>query len=435
MALTINQKDFYRFERLVSKLIKPADNPMVCFIPTDGNFKLAAFSQDAILTMSVAKQGFMEPFAVPLLTLKPLAVNKKDTEITFAPQGKTVHIQSGEEQRWVDCEKQVNTLPTQPKATAPQSKQFLDVLHQTAKCVDTNDIRVAINGICLRGETSQILATSGVQLVVHEGFEFPFKQDVICPVSKIFGSKELLAIDTDEVRIGQINEMVYFAVGEVEIWLRAIEGKFPKVDRLLVPAKEATVLEITPADAEFIVERIDKLPGKKKHEATIWLSLDDKIQVRAYDLSQKSGTALELSHSTFTGTHTTVSMNRTFLKNAMQFGCLHLYVDPENRTPVVCIGKEKSFVFMPLSTKEPEVDATKMNVIASASAMKEVSVAKQATPATAPAPVKKRRRRRTTSVKPGAVTPVGTGTSMESALQLSFSIDLILVFSFVITSV
>ena len=54
MALTINQTDLYRFERLVSKLSKPSEPPVVSFIPCpDGSVKLAAFHRDAILTMPV----------------------------------------------------------------------------------------------------------------------------------------------------------------------------------------------------------------------------------------------------------------------------------------------------------------------------------------------------------------------------------------------
>ena len=55
MALTIIQSDLYRFERLVTKLTKPSEPPVVTFIPCSSDTtKLAAFCKDAILTMPVA---------------------------------------------------------------------------------------------------------------------------------------------------------------------------------------------------------------------------------------------------------------------------------------------------------------------------------------------------------------------------------------------
>jgi len=388
MPLTIKQTDLNRFERLVTKLTKSSENPMICFIPSNtGTLKLCAFAKDAILTMSVSKQGFVDPFSLSAVSLKTL-VAKKGSDVILTPQKDAVHVQSGEEQRWVPREKNVNTLPNLPKQTATNDKRLLDVLHMTARCVDTNNVKTALNGICLRGATSQVLGTSGVQLLVHEHFEFPWKQDVICPVSKIFGSKELKEIDTDEVLLGQINDWVYFSIGEVEIWLRAIEGTFPKVEQLLVPAKNAVYLNVHPTDAVFILDRLDKLPGGKEHESPVLLILEDRIQIRAYDKPQKCGLALELTYSTCTERNIRLAMNRLFLKNALQFGCLRIGITPNDTAPVLCTGEENTFVFMPLSdTSEPDIEAERMTVVASTAT----------TPATtanaAPVPVKRRRRK------------------------------------------
>jgi hypothetical protein len=254
---------------------------MVCFIPASDGLKLAVFTKDAILTMSVSKQGFVDPFSISYPSLKTLAI-KKDVDLILTPQKDNIHVMRGQEQSWIPREKKVNTLPTAPKQTATNDKRILDVLHQTARCADPANIRTALNGLCLRGSTKQILGTSGVQLVVHEHFTFPWKEDVITPVSKLFGAKELQD-DMDEVLVGHINEFVYFAVGKVEIWLREITGTFPKVGSLLEPAANFVYLNVDPTDAAFILDRLGKMPGGKDHESPIWISLEDKIQVRAYD--------------------------------------------------------------------------------------------------------------------------------------------------------
>ena len=66
MTLTLKQTDLYRFERMVSKLVKPSDaaSVKVCLITSgNGNIKLAAFCPDAILTMDVSlKRDLSIPF-------------------------------------------------------------------------------------------------------------------------------------------------------------------------------------------------------------------------------------------------------------------------------------------------------------------------------------------------------------------------------------
>jgi hypothetical protein len=179
--------------------------------------------------MVVPKTGFINPFATTLDALKPLATSKKDTDVTFEIQGKSVHVRYGVEQCWLPCNDKVNTRPSPPKQMATNSKRLLDALASAARCTDPTNTKTALAGICLRG--TQVLACTGVQLVALDGFTFPFKEEgVVCPTSKIFSAKELTTADTNEVIVGAVDGWVYFAVGTVELWLRAItDGKFPKV--------------------------------------------------------------------------------------------------------------------------------------------------------------------------------------------------------------
>jgi hypothetical protein len=382
MALTIRQSDLYRFVRLVSKLTKPSEPPTVCFIPCNSNVKFAAFCKDAILTMTVDATGFVEPFSLSWETVKTLSA-KRNIDMSFTLQEDSVRVQIGEEQRWVPREKQVSTLPSNPSTMVTHSKQLLEAIQVASKCTDSNSMRFALGGVCLRGETSQILATTGTQLIVQEGFDFPWDTDVICPTAKIFACKELKEVDTNEVLVGYVDSgWVYFSIGEISLWLRAIEGKFPKVDTLLIPSENMEYLDIHSIDATFLLEKFETLPGKKENDSPIHLVLNDKVQIRAFDTSQKSGVTLELSHSTFTGESVNFAMNRQFLKNALQFGCLHIGIDPTDKAPALCTGEDKTFVFMSLDRKEPEIDSARMSTITS-QAQSDVAP---------PVPVKRRRK-------------------------------------------
>jgi len=384
---------------------------MICFIPNGSDLKLAAFSKDATLTMSISKQGHADPFSISHATLKTF-VGKRDADIILDPQTDSVHVRCGEEQKWIPREKHVNSLPNAPKPTVTHDKKILNALAAAARCTDQTNIRFALGGICLRGGTSQILATTGIQLLAQEGFHFPWKQDVLCPAAKIFGSKELQDTGTDAVLLGQADDWIYFAVGAVEFWLRIIAGSFPKTAQLLVPSEKATILDIAAGDAGFILDRLDKLPGKKEHESPIHLSLDTKVTLRAYDKEQ-SGTTLELSRSHYTGTNVTVACNRLFLKNALQFGFLQFRIDPPGK-PLVCPGEDRTFVFMTFTPAEPEIDPAKMNVVTSATAQPVVATAAKAS--ITPVQVKRRRRR---VVKQDVVKPATSkAVLLQSAEQI-----------------
>jgi len=397
MTMTLKQSDLYRFERLVSKLCKPSDNPTIAFLPHGGKLRLCAFAPSATLSMLVPRDDFADAFAMRWSDFKTVAAAKKGTDVTFELQKGAVRVRADEVLHHFLTSKKLDTPPHCPSQTATHSKtRLFDALTNAARCVDQNSVRNALTGICLRGATKQIVSTSGIQLLVQNGFDISTwgKTDVVCPVSKIFGSKELKEIDTDEVLIGLVAEHVYFSVGDVEIWLRTIKGNsFPKIDGLLEPVAGATFLTVHPTDVQFILDRIDKLPGAKNHEAPLYVSLNKKVQIRAHDCDKKTAIALELTHSTFTGEPLSFAMNRLFLKNALQLGCWRIGIDPTGDKPVICTGDDKTHVFVSLAGSEPEAEHTDIITTSMQSAVQSAVTPPKATvPATAPAPVKRRRR-------------------------------------------
>jgi len=74
---------------------------------------------------------------------------------------------------------------------------------------------------------------------------------------------------------------------------------------------------------------------------------------------------LKLTQSSFTGESITVALDRLYLKNALQTGCLRIGIDPTGDKPVICNGDSKTFICMPLKRTEPEYEASRINVIAS----------------------------------------------------------------------
>ena len=415
--MSLKQSDLYRFERLMSKLMKSsAIAPMVHFIPNGGSIKLLASTDNAILTMSTPRDGFLDLFSMQWRDFKTFAV-KKDKDVEFALEKNAVVVRcEGISQRFL-MGKNANKTPLgQPTQTSTFPKdRLLDALTNAGRCVDKDSIKSALAGICLRGTTSQIVSTTGAQLLAQDGFKFDVwgKSDVICPISKIFGSKELKEIDTDEIELGLICDHVYFGLGSVEFWLHTIDGTFPKVEQLLTPADGTTYLNFHPTDVQFVLDRIEKMPGAKDSESPLYLHINKAIQARAHDVAHKTGIALELSHSRFTGEPVDVAMNRHFLKNALQFGCWSMGIDPTGDKAVIFKGDDKTFVCMPLTGMEPV--AEHMDIVTSSS--QPTAAAPKGT-ATTPVPVAPAKRRRRTAKRATAAQPTGKAELLHTAEQI-----------------
>ena len=354
MTMSLKSSDLFTFVKLVAKLFRSSDVPTICFHPNGGSIKLCAFGKNAMLTMLAPRDGFLDAFAMRLDDLKSV-VPKKTGEITFDLQGKNaVQVQSeGVLHRFLTG-KNVNDIPYQPSQTSTHSAvRLFKALNDAACCID-RESTAALMGICFRGATSQIVSTTGCQLLVQDGYEFEGwgTSDVVCPASKIFSAKELKEIMTDNVEIGLTNGFLYFGLGSVEIYLKAIDGVFPKVAKIMETAPETTYLTVDPGDADFVLNKLPALPGGKNIDSPVYISLDVAAWLRAYNCEQKTGVALELSRSTFTGKSTSVSINRLFLKNALQFGCNIIGIDPTGDKPVICTGENRTFICVPLAGKE-----------------------------------------------------------------------------------
>jgi DNA polymerase III sliding clamp (beta) subunit (PCNA family) len=191
--------------------------------------------------------------------------------------------------------------------------------------------------------------------LIQDGFDLPFYDDVLCPASKIFASKELREIG-DAVNIGLDGDWLYFNIGNVNIWLRKAEGRFPQMDSFTKDIDGHSWLAVDADDAVFVSERLDILPGNNKGEGSVSIGLDGNVSVRGHDTDKQTVTELRLVRSRYEGENVTVPLNRKYLKNALNFGINRIGINPNERTPLIGYGDKKLFIVMPLDGDEPEVE-------------------------------------------------------------------------------
>jgi hypothetical protein len=105
-------------------------------------------------------------------------------------------------------------------------------------------VRFALGQIQLGGKSGTIAATDGRQLLVYNGFQFPWEEDLLIPASKVFGSAELqgqsLAIGkTDDWLVNRLADSQQAAGGvRAGRYLRPV----PNVRRLSVFDRVLSVL-------------------------------------------------------------------------------------------------------------------------------------------------------------------------------------------------
>ncbi len=78
---------------------------------------------------------------------------------------------------------------------------LLKALDDAMHIVSTTAIRYATDKIQLRGQSGEIAATDGGQLLWQSGFQFPWTDDVLVPRLKVFDCTELFG---DTVAIGRM---------------------------------------------------------------------------------------------------------------------------------------------------------------------------------------------------------------------------------------
>ena len=356
--MMITRQNMCRFERLVSKLFAASDIPKKISIENAGNVcrMIAAGKTNAIM-MTVS--GSADPVSVdmPWSTVKEIVTRKVGlVEFNVSKNSATVSWENNgiPQQKPVDFpDDEPDSFPALPSRMGTIAPELLDAIVAGSRCVDPDNTKYSLGSVCLRSKTSQVLSTDGRQAFIQDGYAFPWEGDVLCPVSKIFASKELRE-SSQSVKIGADKDWLAFEVDNVVFWMKPIDGKYPTLDQFHRNIGHFTWLRLDPTEAAFVAGRLSDLPGAGDRESPIYLELGDNIAVRGHDVGQGNAVEIRMPKSRVEGKRCKVPMNRKFLKNAIDFGSTSIGIDPDDRAPLICTGDGTMFIIMPLEGDEPK---------------------------------------------------------------------------------
>jgi hypothetical protein len=241
------------------------------------------------------------------------------------------------------------TLPEFPGPPDPwheSSPALLDALAEACAVAGEPSPRYALDCIQLRGGRRELAATDGRQLLVLGGFTFPWPGDLLVGRCPAFARPELPR--DDGVDVGLAGDHVAFRAGPWTIWLAVCHGvRFPDVDRALsADGAAATRLRLDPADALWLADALDRLPGSDIEGTPVTLDLDGRVAVRARGEGGPA-TELVLARSSYTGPPARAAMDRAYLARAARL----VFVEVTLSGPEVALcarDGRRSYAWQPL---------------------------------------------------------------------------------------
>ena len=364
----LQQRDFFRFERMASRMFgRLHDKMFAVLMPYQSGTAIIMRQLDGVLCMRV-NCNTADSIILPWQLVKVAAANS-DTQVELQHDNASIilkHEVKGipRQSRFDTGNMQAPEIPAMPDTMADvAAEQLFDSLIACGKCIDHDSERYALGYISLHGDKGTIAATDGRQALLVDGFEFPWDGEMLVPSNRVFAAKELR--DKDTVQIGCCDQWVTLASGDFTLLWKSFEGRFPKVENIMPQTSTMTSwLDLDDRDAAFVSKRIDDMPGEKDKFRPVTLDLNGHVAVRSADQTGDNVAELLLANSRYTGNEVRATMTRDFLKHALSMGLKRIGLDT-HKHPLLAVDGNRRFVWMPL-TSEPVLRTEATNVVSSA---------------------------------------------------------------------
>jgi len=329
--------------------------PAVCFTAAPGTLNVRAKLGNIAVEYTAAGEQPADTLWVPFQLLDDCQ-GKKDEPVNIERTGKgrvTAQWRDGSVPQTVryDADPPRDAeFPSPPETFAENPPGLLEALAAAADTCDADSVRFATDHVQLRGEAGSIAATDGRQLLVQNGFQFPWTGEVLVPRTKIFASAELP--HDQPVRAGKSGDWVAVQCGSWTVYLAVnADGRFPDV-RHHIPKQDAATTRcvFSPADADFLVETLPRLPSEDENNYPVTLDVNGQIAIRAKPADSGQPTEVVLTGSSSSGEAIRVNLNRHYLVRAMRLGFRELNFT-DDKTPILGRDSRREYVWAPLEPK------------------------------------------------------------------------------------
>jgi DNA polymerase-3 subunit beta len=283
-------------------------------------------------------------------------------ELELNAEGTSLTVRAGRSQFKLGC------LPTEDfpqMSTAAVKNEFelssaelKQLIDRARFAISMEETRYYLNGIYLhaaRSETGDVLravATDGHRLA---RVEMPLPKGgaglagIIVPRKAVNEVRKLLDETNEPIRIGISDTKLRFAIGEIVLTSKLIDGTFPDYERV-IPVGNDKILDVDPKIFASAVDRVATISTEKSR--AVKLSMD-KGALTVSASSPESGSATEELEVTYTAAPMEIGFNSRYLLDiATQIegeSCRLFIADPASPTIIRDTSDDSAlYVLMPM---------------------------------------------------------------------------------------
>ncbi|MCH9791182.1 MAG: hypothetical protein K0U82_10195 [Planctomycetes bacterium] len=251
-------------------------------------------------------------------------------------------------------------FPEIPDRFECNESSLMVALGDACETSTTDSARYALDHLQLRGSEGKVISTDGRQLLIQDGFQFPWEGELLVPANRLLCSRELRRGKL--VEVGKTAEWVTFRSGPWTIWLKINEeARFPDVMELVNQGPEnVATLQIPDEDAEFICSALKPKPFHKGDSEKVTLDLNGEIKVCALEAEQQRD--FVLCRSERSGESLRINTSRHYFRRALQLGFREIDLSGPD-TPASCRQGHRTYVWALLTQADavlPQSDAVRI---------------------------------------------------------------------------
>jgi hypothetical protein len=289
--------------------------------------------------------------------LLDLAERTAASEFDLQQQGTEWHCTWGTTgetgaERWPIPEVSELDWPRLTKSWSPASGTLLPALRSASEVATIQPGRWATNRLQIQGESGRVIATDTRQLLIQNGFQFPFPETVLIPTLPIFSAKQWrqapakVALQGDELQL------------RVENWLLTLRidsaGRFPDCLSIVPRSSNPARVQLSEADVRTILQQLPSDSANDKARITFDLQ-PTRLGIRCL-IGETIQPVLWLRQSTVTGSPMQATLEAKYLRWGLQLGLRSLQlVSPEK--PLLLFDSHRQFVVSTLPSTEAVPDS------------------------------------------------------------------------------
>ena len=207
--------------------------------------------------------------------------------------------------------------------------RLMQALRDASQATDDGSVRYALYCLELDGKKGTVSATDGRQLVQIGGFEFPWREEaILVRNNRLFRLADFSKLKS--IQVGIFGDMFVLAADRWRFEFPIERNcRFPNLENAIPNAKSSSNrIQLSESDRLFLNDCLPELPGEDDADQPVTLDLNGHVAIVGRSRSnQRVAAAAILDRSVHLGPEMQTTVNRHYLRRALQLGADEIYLN------------------------------------------------------------------------------------------------------------